>query len=96
LNKLRNNGKLSQEDYDTISSTAGPVDILSLVEQTLKTKRLLDSKFRKVVESFKDISSRLDTFGAATTMMAQLVLKPAGVDVVSLVWGSIKFILKAS
>ncbi|KZP24445.1 hypothetical protein FIBSPDRAFT_1042213 [Athelia psychrophila] len=84
LQGMRDAGQLSPADYDLITSTSKPDEIL-LPVGTANASR--------ISASVEPLLSLLEGFGAAMELVMQFSPEFMGVNILGIVWGSIKFMM---
>ncbi|KZP08930.1 hypothetical protein FIBSPDRAFT_250985 [Athelia psychrophila] len=84
LRDMRDAGQLSSADYDLITSTSKPGEIL-LPVGTANASR--------ISAAVEPLIALLEGFGAAIDMVVQFSPQFMGVSILGLVWGSIKFMM---
>ncbi|KZP24403.1 hypothetical protein FIBSPDRAFT_951170 [Athelia psychrophila] len=84
LQGMRDAGQLSSTDYDLITSTSKPGEIL-LPVGTANASR--------ISAAVEPLLSLLEGFGAAMDLVMQFSPEFMGVNILGIVWGSIKFMM---
>jgi len=89
IESLHVSGRLSKEYYDVLLRTTNPDDLITNVSNS---SRLQDGGgyFQKVVDS---TVARINRYADAIDMIAQSSPQAYGLNIVGLVWGSLKFLL---
>ncbi|MCJ1305113.1 hypothetical protein MMC08_007927, partial [Hypocenomyce scalaris] len=89
---LRGAGRLSSAHYDTITGTSTPKDVLASVNDAIlrhgDAKSTTKTRMQNMGESLRP---RLERFGTAIDMLAQSSPQVMGVNLVGLLWGTLKF-----
>lgn len=99
LQGLRDSGRLSPRDYNIITGTHNLQDLnLLLVNAAASTDEGSRSpsgmiRVRNLIES---LLLRLERFGSALDMLAQSSPAMISVNVVGLIWGSLRFLITVS
>jgi hypothetical protein len=97
VSAMKANGRLSDEDYEIVTCTTTPEDALELVNTSILKNTEVDYKaktrLKQTVEAFV---RRMERFGAAIDMVAQSSPQILGLNLVGLIWGSMKFLLVVS
>jgi len=86
VTELHERGKLSDEYYDTIVNTKNTDDLLA----PLKTKLEARKDIAPIVQS---ALARLKRYGGCIDMLAQTMPQAFGVNIVGMLWGSLKFVI---
>ena len=94
---LRGAGRLSSAHYDTITGTSTPKDVLASVNDAIlrhgDAKSTTKTRMQNMGESLRP---RLERFGTAIDMLAQSSPQVMGVNLVGLLWGTLKFFVVVS
>lgn len=97
LKTLRDSGRLSSSDYDMLTTTKSPQDVLTFVDEAIKKSNaahpIAKTRIGAVVEP---LLQRLERFGAAIDMIVQSLPQIHGMNLIGLVWGGIKFVVVVS
>jgi hypothetical protein len=97
LKQLYITEQLSQANYDAITSTTRPEEILDLVNEAIIRKSLSQAGTKKrVIAVVEPLLMKLERFGAAIDMLAQSSPQVMGLNLVGLVWGFLRFIIAVS
>ncbi|KAF7986444.1 hypothetical protein HWV62_31205 [Athelia sp. TMB] len=89
LRSMRDKKQISATHYDLIANTRKPDEIKAVVEASQTRSRAADL----VWKAAEPLLARLDVYGPAMDAIAGAAPQLMGVNVVGLVWGSIKFVL---
>lgn len=94
--RLVASGQLSEEDFRAITTTTDPHDVARVLTQTGTHERLGQSNLSRARRIMEPLVIRLERFTGAIDMLAQSSPAAFGVNLVGLIWGSLKFVLTAS
>jgi hypothetical protein len=97
LQGLKDAGSLSAADYETLTETKEPKDILDTLQYAIEKNATshadVKRRAQKVVEP---LLLRLERFGSAIDVLAQSAPQAVGLNLVGLIWGSVRFLLVVS
>jgi biopolymer transport protein ExbB/TolQ len=97
LSALKADGRLSDEDYEIVTGTTKPEEVLELVNTSILKNTETDSKVKKRLKQMVEaIVRRMERFGAAINMIVQSSPQILGLNLVGLIWGSMRFLLVVS
>ena len=97
LGALRSNGRLSDDDYKTITTTTNPNDVLETIHEIILDNASTQPEFKKrLVQVMEPLILRLERFGAVIDLITQSSPQVIGLNLVGLVWGTIKFVVLVS
>jgi len=89
IESLHVSGRLSKEYYDVLLRTTNPSDLITNVGNSSRLQNG-GGHFEKIV---KPTVARLNRYAKAIDMIAQSSPQAYGLNIVGLVWGSLKFLL---
>ncbi|KAF7986442.1 hypothetical protein HWV62_31201 [Athelia sp. TMB] len=92
LQSMRVRGQITSADYDLITTTRKPSEILGAVQGAIASQTHSDARSR-VSQVVEPLLERLERFGSAIDMIVGAVPQIMGVSVLGLVWGSFKFLM---
>ncbi|KAF7966513.1 hypothetical protein HWV62_38096, partial [Athelia sp. TMB] len=92
LQSMRVRGQITSADYDLITTTRKPSEILGTVQGAIASQMQSDARTR-VSQVLEPLLERLERFGSAMDMIVGAVPQIMGVSVLGLVWGSFKFLM---
>ncbi|KAI9854314.1 MAG: hypothetical protein M1824_000407 [Vezdaea acicularis] len=94
LERLQQAGHLSLVDYNIVVDTRRPEELLAIINDaaTRSAKSHPDAK-KRVQRVVEPLLMRLERFGSAIDLLAQCSPQITGVNIVGLIWGSVKFLL---
>src|SRR5580700_10626855 len=97
LGALRADGRLSHEDYEIVTGTTKPEEVLELVNTSIISNTGTDSKIKKrLKQTVEMFVRRMERFGSAIDMVVQSSPQILGLNLVGLIWGSVRFLLVVS
>jgi hypothetical protein len=97
LQRMTVAGRLSQSEYDTVTQTQSPHDVIHTLQHALEVgSALLQSPKSRVHHVVEQLLLRLERFGSAIDVVAQSSPNVFGVNPVGLIWGALKFVLIVS
>jgi hypothetical protein len=83
---------MSDVDFNVLFNTRKAKDVLAYANSTLvkdgKVSRV--EKLKRVLES---LTQKLERFEAVIDTLISIASKPYGVNVIGIIWGSLKFVL---
>lgn len=91
---LHASGRLPEVYYDILTTTKTPMDLLSIVDEANEQRMGKQSQSKQAL--YSTVSStvkRLDRYAGAIDMLAQSSPQAFGLNVVGLIWGSLKVLL---
>ena len=94
---LRDAGRLSSAHYDTITGTSTPKDVLASVNDAILRHADAKSTTRARVQNMgESLRLRLERFGTAIDMLVQSSPQIMGLNLVGLLWGTLRFFIVVS
>jgi hypothetical protein len=94
---LKADGRLSDEDYDIVTGTTRAEEVLELANASILKNTETDSKVKKgLKQTVETFVRRMERFGAAIDILVQSSPQILGLNLVGLIWGSMKFLLVVS
>ncbi|KAF7965512.1 hypothetical protein HWV62_43094 [Athelia sp. TMB] len=89
---MRARGQITSADYDLITTTRKPSEILGAVQGAIAPQTKSDARTR-VSQVVEPLVERLERFGSAIDMIVGAVPQIMGVSVLGLIWGSFRFLM---
>jgi hypothetical protein len=96
LEAHRDAGRLSPDDYKKIEGTTGLQDYLDSVDDAITQYAGVHRRAGRVPAVVRSLLQRLKRFESAIDMLAQSSPSVMGLNLVGLIWGSLKVLLIVS
>ena len=100
INQLRackDAGHLSPADYESLMKTEKPEDILDTLQEAIEKNVALHTDTKRRAQSvLEPLLLRLERFSSTIDILAQSSPQAMGLNLVGLIWGSVRFLLVVS
>ena len=96
LETLKDDGRLSQSDFDIIMRLSQPADVLASISKKMQNIQSDLDKKQRLFKIVEPSLLRLERFSNAIDVLAQSSPQILGLNLVGLLWGSLKLIIIVS
>jgi hypothetical protein len=96
LKELKDDGRLSQADFDMITGLSQPPDVLALIADKMRYTKSDSNKKQRLFQIVGPSLLRLERFCSAIDVLAQSSPQMLGLNLVGLIWGSLKLTIVVS
>jgi hypothetical protein len=97
LRAFKDAGHLSPADHESLLKTEKPEDILDTLQEAIERNVTLHTDTKRRAQSvLEPLLLRLERFGSAIDILAQSSPQAMGLNLVGLIWGSVRFLLVVS
>ena len=97
LRAFKDAGYLSPTEYESLLKAEKPEDILDTLQEAIEKNVSLHADTKRRAQSvLEPLLLRLERFSSAIDMLAQSSPQAMGLNLVGLIWGSVRFLLVVS
>jgi hypothetical protein len=97
LRACKDTGHLSSADYELLMKTEKPEDILDTLQEAIEKNVSLHTDTKRRAQSvLEPLLLRLERFSSTIDILAQSSPQAMGLNLVGLIWGSVRFLLGVS
>jgi hypothetical protein len=93
IEDLRLTSKITQAEFDIVKQTTTPQQFLESIKEQGNADKGFPVSRSKITEAIQPLLLQLERFGSAIDMLAQSSPQIAGVNLVGLIWGSLKLLI---
>jgi hypothetical protein len=90
---LRLTNKITQAEFEIVEQTTTPQQFLESIMNQANAKKSSVTNFPKMVAAIRPLLLQLERFGSALDMLAQSTPQIVGVNLLGLIWGSLRLLI---
>lgn len=93
IEDLRCSSKITQAEFEMVKQTTTPQQFLDAIKKQTKADNSLLVSRSKITEAIQPLLLQLERFGSAIDVLAQSSPQIVGVNLVGLIWGSLRLLI---